>query len=121
MSVCIKLSRGGVPGKPIYRIVASTKGAKRDGKFLEVLGQYNPNTQPYTYKLAEEKVKKWIELGAQPTLVVRNIIKKQMPGLLEKRSEHQLSKIKAARKKRKARIAAGPKAAAKPAKKASKK
>ena len=117
MSVSIKLSRGGVPSKPIYRIVASAKGTKRDGKFLEVLGQYNPNTKPSSFTLIEDKVRKWIEQGAQPTLVVRNLIRKQMPGLIEKRLEHQSNKIKTARKARKARAAkAGTAKAEKPAK-----
>jgi small subunit ribosomal protein S16 len=120
VSVSIKLSRGGVPGKPIYRIVASAKGTKRDGKFLEVLGQYNPNTNPSSFKLIEDKVTKWIEQGAQPTLVVRNLIKKQIPGLLEKRDEHQSKKIQAARKARKARAKSGNAKAAKTAKPAKK-
>jgi small subunit ribosomal protein S16 len=119
VSVSIKLSRGGVPGKPIYRIVASTRGTKRDGKFLEVLGQYNPNTNPSSFKLVEDKVKKWIEQGAQPTLIVRNLIKKQMPGLLEKRAEHSVKKTQALRKARKARGKAAAPKAEKPAKKAS--
>ena len=120
MSVAIKLSRGGVPSKPIYRIVAASKGAKRDGKFLEVLGQYNPNTKPSSFTLVEDKVKRWIEQGAQPTLIVRNLIKKQMPGLLEKRDEQQSKKIQAARKARKARATKSGAAAKaeKPAKKA---
>lgn len=103
MSVSIKLSRGGVPGKPIYRIVASHRGAKRDGKFLEVLGQYNPNTKPASFKLVEDKLSSWIEKGAQPTQVVRDLIKKQMPGFLEKRAEHKSKKVQAARKARKTR------------------
>jgi small subunit ribosomal protein S16 len=105
VSVSIKLQRGGTPSKPIYKIVAATRGVKRDGKFLEVLGQYNPHTQPYSFSLKEDKVKKWIELGAQPTLVVRNLIRKQMPGFLELRNDNQKKKIVAARKARKARIA----------------
>jgi small subunit ribosomal protein S16 len=105
MSVSIKLQRGGTPSKPIYKIVAATKGTKRDGKFLEVLGQYNPNVNPYTFTMKEEKVKKWIELGAQPTLMVKNLIKKQIPGLIEKRAEHKKTKTVAARKARKARAA----------------
>lgn len=116
MSVSIKLSRGGVPGKPIYRIVASTRGTKRDGKFLEVLGQYNPNTKPASFKLVEDKLKSWIEKGAQPTKVVCDLIKKQMPGLLEKRAEHKTKKIQAARKARKAKAAAKSGTAAKSAK-----
>ena len=116
MSVSIKLARGGVPGKPIYRIVASHRGAKRDGKFLEVLGQYNPNTKPATFKLVEDKLKSWIEKGAQPTKVVADIIKKQVPGLLEKRAELKTKKVQAARKARKAKAAAKTGAAAKTAK-----
>ena len=105
MSVSLKLQRGGTPSKPIYKIVAATRGTKRDGKFLDVLGQYNPNTNPYTFSLKEDKVKKWLDVGAQPTLLVKNLIKKQMPGVIEQKADHKRKKIVAARKARKARAA----------------
>lgn len=103
--VTIRLARGGVPKRPIYRIVASQKGTKRDGRFLEILGQYNPNTDPSTVTMKADRVTHWIENGALPTLKVSTLIKKIIPGLLEKRTEAKTAKIQAQRKARKTRAA----------------
>jgi hypothetical protein len=78
-------------------------------------------TEPAVATLHEDKVRKWIKNGAQYSLVVKNIIKKQIPGLIEAREENQKKKIQAARKARKARIAKAAGGAAKaPKAKASK-
>ncbi len=72
--VKIRLQRFGAHKAPRYRIVAADSRAPRDGKFLEILGTYNPCTDPATVTLDMEKVNKWINHGAQPTVTVKNII-----------------------------------------------
>lgn len=104
MAVVLRLARHGKHKSPAYRIVATTKQNRRDGKFLEVVGTYNTLRSPAAYTLKEDLVKKWIEQGAVPSPVVRNIIKKQIPGYIEKKEENKVSKIRDARKKRKARV-----------------
>ncbi|RIL01332.1 MAG: 30S ribosomal protein S16 [Proteobacteria bacterium] len=109
MAVTLHLARHGVPKKPFYRIVASPHGSKRDGRFLEILGTYDPMKTPPAINLKQEKVTKWISNGALPTDVVRRIIAKSIPGLLEEREKNKLNKIQQARRKRKARVKAGSK------------
>ena|GEM_PF-771052 len=106
MAVVIRLARYGAPKKPFYRIIASEKGTKRDSKFIEVVGTLNPMTQPAIVTLKTERVKHWLSQGAVPSLTVRNLILKQIPNFIEERETHQSNKVKAARKARKARIAA---------------
>ena len=67
MSVKIRLQRHGKKGKPFYWIVAADARSKRDGKFLEKLGTYNPNTNPATIELDIDGSVKWLQNGAQPT------------------------------------------------------
>ena len=62
---------------PQYRIVASDSRAPRNGKFLEILGTYNPLTSPATVRLNMERTDAWLAKGAQPTITVKNIIKSQ--------------------------------------------
>ncbi len=76
MAVRIRLARGGRKKRPFYRIVAAYSEAPRDGKFLEVLGTYDPLKDPAEIKIHAEKVKKWLEKGAEPTDTVRSLIKK---------------------------------------------
>ena len=109
MAVVLRLSRLGKHKSPVYRIVAADKQAKRDGRFLEVVGTYNTLNNPARITLKEDLVKKWMQAGAKPTLVVRSIIKRTIPGYVEAREEHQLKKLQAARKARKARAAKGKK------------
>ena len=59
---------------PKYRIVAADSKSPRDGKFLEILGTYNPLTNPATVTVDAEKVNAWLAKGAQPTLTVKNIL-----------------------------------------------
>lgn len=103
MAVMLRLSRYGVRGRPFYRLVASERLGKRDGKFIEALGTYDPNPKSPIIVMKEDRVRHWVEMGAQTSDVVRAIIKKKLPGLIEKRLEHKLKKIQAARKKRKAK------------------
>ena len=75
--VKIRLTRGGAKKKPFYRIVVADSRAARDGKFIEILGTYDPLKDPAEIKINEEKAKKWISDGAKPTDTVRALFKKQ--------------------------------------------
>ena len=74
MSVKIRLQRHGKKGKPFYWIVAADARAKRDGRFLEKLGTYNPNTNPATVNLDVDGAVKWLQNGAQPTDTAKTIL-----------------------------------------------
>lgn len=65
--VRIRLRRTGLKGQPSYRIIAADKEAPRDGRFLEILGFYNPRTQPHTVDVKEDRVYDWMSKGAQPS------------------------------------------------------
>ncbi|MFQ5900329.1 MAG: 30S ribosomal protein S16 [Thermodesulfobacteriota bacterium] len=77
MSVKIRLTRMGRKKKPFYRIVAADSESPRDGRFLEILGTYDPLKDPAEVKLSEDKVAEWLKKGAQPTETVRNLLKKK--------------------------------------------
>jgi len=74
--VAIRLRRGGAKKKPFYRIVAVDSRRKRDGKVLEVLGYYDPKTEPPTIKLDQDKYNQWINKGAIPSEAVKRLAKK---------------------------------------------
>ena len=74
MPVKIRLQRHGKKGKPYYWIVAADARAKRDGKYLEKLGAYNPNTNPATIDLNVDGAVTWLENGAQPTDTAKAIL-----------------------------------------------
>tara|TARA_B100000575_G_scaffold180736_1_gene145083 strand:+ start:1380 stop:2042 length:663 start_codon:yes stop_codon:yes gene_type:complete len=74
MPVKLRLQRHGKKGKPFYWIVAADTRAKRDGKFLEKLGSYNPNFNPAEIELNVDNALKWLEKGAQPTDTTRAIL-----------------------------------------------
>ncbi len=74
--VAIRLRRGGTKKKPFYRIVAVDSRKKRDGAVLEILGYYDPKTDPTTVKVDLEKYNKWVERGAQVSEAVKNLVKK---------------------------------------------
>ncbi|MDH7447992.1 30S ribosomal protein S16 [Aquimarina sp. 2201CG14-23] len=74
MSVKIRLQRHGKKGKPFYWIVAADARSKRDGRFLEKIGTYNPNTNPATIDLNVDGAVKWLQNGAQPTDTARAIL-----------------------------------------------
>lgn len=73
--LAISLMRMGAKGKPFYRVVVKEKRSKRDGKYLENLGTYNPMTDPSTVDLKHERIQYWISVGAQPTETVASLIK----------------------------------------------
>ena len=74
MPVRIRLQRHGKKGKPIYWIVAADSRAKRDGRYLEKLGIYNPNTLPATVELDLDRAVNWLQNGAQPSDTARNLL-----------------------------------------------
>lgn len=74
MSVRIRLQRHGKKGRPFYHIVAADSKAKRDGKFIEKLGTYNPNTNPATINLNVDASVKWIQVGAEMSDTARAIL-----------------------------------------------
>jgi small subunit ribosomal protein S16 len=73
--VRIRLRRVGLKGQPSYRIVAADKESPRDGRFLEILGFYNPRTEPATITLKEDRVYHWMKNGALPTESVEKVFK----------------------------------------------
>ncbi len=75
MAVKIRLRRMGQKKAPYYRIVVSDSHSPRDGKFIEEIGIYDPNTDPSTFKVNEELAKKWLANGAQPTEAVGKLLK----------------------------------------------
>jgi len=77
MAVKIRLTRKGTKKKPFYRIVAADVECPRDGRFLELLGTYDPMQDPAVVTLKEDRVKYWLGEGAEPTTTVKSILKKQ--------------------------------------------
>ena len=82
MSVKIRLQRHGSKGKPFFHIVVADSRARRDGRFIEEIGYYNPVSTPKVVNINEEKAVKWLNDGAQPTETVKNLFKSN--GVLEK-------------------------------------
>jgi len=83
MATKIRLQRRGRKGYPFYHIVIADSRAPRDGKFIEKVGTYNPNTDPATVSLNFERALYWLQVGAQPTDTTRNILSKE--GVLMKK------------------------------------
>jgi small subunit ribosomal protein S16 len=77
MAAKIRLARVGSKKNPIYRVVVADSRSPRDGKFIEIVGRYNPQTQPSTIEIDEATVKDWISKGAQPTDSVKRLMKAQ--------------------------------------------
>ena len=75
MAVKLRLTRVGSKKNPIYRVVAADSRSPRDGKFLEIVGRYNPQPHPSIIELDEDKVRAWLGKGAQPTEAVARLIK----------------------------------------------
>mgnify|MGYP006122287535 FL=1 len=76
MAVVIRMTRRGAKKKPIYRIVAADSRRPRDGKFLEMLGTYDPLKSENNIKVDAEKVTSWIQKGAKPSQTVARLLKK---------------------------------------------
>jgi small subunit ribosomal protein S16 len=73
----IRLTRKGAKKKPFYRVVVTERRSSRDGSFVEILGYYNPQTNPPTVELNMERVRHWIDKGAQPSETVGSLLKKR--------------------------------------------
>ncbi len=76
MAVKIRLKRMGAKKAPFYRVVVADSRFPRDGRFIEEIGYYNPMKEPAEIVIDNEKAKKWISNGAQPTETVRSLLKK---------------------------------------------
>ena len=90
MAVKIRLNRMGAKKNPLYRIVVADSRAPRDGRFIEVLGNYDPSQNPAVVNVDEEKVLDWMGKGAQPTDTVKNLFSKK--GLMAKFAEAKNAK-----------------------------
>ena len=75
MSVVIRLMRAGAKKRPFFRMVAADSRRQRDGRFLEILGHYNPLSQPYELVVHKDKVETWISKGAQPSEQVASLLR----------------------------------------------
>jgi small subunit ribosomal protein S16 len=75
VAVRMRLTRVGSKKNPIYRVVVADSRSPRDGKFIEIVGRYNPQTEPSTIEFDEAKVKEWLGKGAQPSGAVSRLLK----------------------------------------------
>jgi small subunit ribosomal protein S16 len=75
MAVKIRLTRIGSKKNPIYRVVVADSRSPRDGRFIEIVGRYNPQTDPSTIEFDESKIADWLAKGAQPTQPVSKLMK----------------------------------------------
>lgn len=75
MATKLRLQRHGKKGKPFYHLVAADERAKRDGRYIERIGSYNPNTNPATIEIIHDRALYWLQVGAQPTDTARAILK----------------------------------------------
>lgn len=85
--VKIRLNRMGAKRQPFYRIVVADSRSPRDGRFIEIVGNYDPTKNPAVVNIDEEKVISWIQNGAQPTDTVRSLLSKQ--GIMKKIHEQR--------------------------------
>ena len=90
MAVKLRLKRMGAKKRPFYRIVAADSRVARDGKDIELVGTYNPITEPAEVKINEEIALKWLNNGAIPTDTVRDLLSKQ--GIMKKFHESKMTK-----------------------------
>jgi small subunit ribosomal protein S16 len=90
MAVKIRLKRMGAKKSPFYRIVVADSRSPRDGRYIEIVGTYNPVAQPAAVQINEELALKWLQDGAKPSDTVRNLFSKQ--GIMEKFHNAKLSK-----------------------------
>ena len=83
MAVKLRLRKMGKKKQPVYKVVAADSRSPRDGKFIEAIGLYNPKTDPATINIKEERALYWLNVGAQPTDTVKNLLTNQ--GIILKR------------------------------------
>lgn len=96
MAVKIRLTRMGAKKSPFYRIIVADSTSPRDGKFIELLGHYNPMTNPAEVKIDSEKAKSWMGKGAQPTDTVKALLIRE--GVIPKPEKAAPAKTKVAKK-----------------------
>jgi len=82
MAVRIRLTRKGRKKQPYYRIVVADSEAPRDGKFLDIVGTYDPMQNPAVVAIDNEKLDSWMKKGAKPTETVESLIRKYVPGVV---------------------------------------
>lgn len=90
MAVKIRLNRMGAKKNPFYRVVVADSRSPRDGRFIEIIGNYDPSKQPAEVSIDEAKVLDWMNKGAQPTDTVKNLLSKQ--GIMAKFAEAKAKK-----------------------------
>lgn len=73
--VKIRLRRTGSKKKPTYRVVVADSRSPRDGRFVEIIGYYDPRTEPITFNIHEDRMRHWLSVGAQPTDTVQKLLK----------------------------------------------
>jgi len=76
MAVTIRLTRMGAKKKPFYRLVVADSRFPRDGRFIDVVGTYDPNPNPPSIRINQEKIDSWLKRGAHPTSTVKSLLKK---------------------------------------------
>ncbi len=94
MAVVIRMMRAGAKKRPFYRIVVADSRRQRDGRFVEILGYYDPMAKPFAVKMDEEKVKAWIAEGAQPSTQAASLFRRV--GIIAARPSKPKAKKKAA-------------------------
>ena len=82
MAVRIRLTRKGRKKQPFYRIVVADSESPRDGKFLDIVGTYDPMQDPAAVQIDNVKLESWMKQGAKPTQTVESLIKKYVPGVV---------------------------------------
>ena len=90
MAVQLRMIRMGAKKRPFYRVVAADSRAPRDGRFIELLGTYDPTKNPAQVTLKEEEILKWLNQGAQPSDTVKNLLSKQ--GIMKKFADSKQGK-----------------------------
>ena len=99
MAVKLRLRRMGAKQKPFYRIVAADSRSPRDGRFIEVVGTYNPIKNPAEITIKEDRVLSWLNNGAEPTETVRSILSNQ--GVMKKFADSKKKSKKVTKKEEK--------------------
>jgi len=100
MAVVIRMMRAGAKKRPFYRVVVADSRRQRDGRFVEILGYYDPMAKPFAFKVDEEKVKAWIAEGAQPSTQAASLLRKH--GIVAARASKPAKAAAAGAKKKKA-------------------
>ncbi len=102
MAVVIRMMRAGAKKRPFYKIVVADSRRQRDGRFIEILGYYDPMAKPFVVKMDEEKVKGWIAEGAQPSTQAASLFRKA--GIIAARPTKSTKKKAEAGSKKKATV-----------------